>query len=168
MDAQEAALHGVLSHCAGLPEARFAPGEILIPEGPSSGLLFILVSGEVEVLRGDVQVADIAEPGAVFGEISALLGAPHTATVRAVTNVVAYRIEDAAEFLKERTEIMFHVGRILARRLTDATVYLADIKRQFADRKDHLAMVDEVLETLVQRQRPAVRAGSSLTDDDRL
>ncbi|HEX4298095.1 MAG TPA: cyclic nucleotide-binding domain-containing protein [Devosia sp.] len=155
----------VLAYCDGFPLDRFAPGDVLIAEGPPSDRMFILAVGEVEVMRGDTQVADTAIPGSIFGEISALLGGPHTATVRAVTATTAFRIEDARALLQSHRELSYHVSRILARRLTDATSYLADIKRQFADRADHLGMVDQVLDALVQRQRPAVSAGPSVTDD---
>lgn len=157
-------LSAVLAYCDEFPLDRFEPGDVLIPEGPNTGRMYILAVGEVEVLRGDTQVASIAMPGAIFGEIAALLGGPHTATVRAVTEVTAFRIEDARSLLENSREISFHVSTILARRLTDATAYLADLKRQFADRADHLGMVDEVLDALVQRQRPAVSAGPSLKD----
>jgi CRP-like cAMP-binding protein len=46
----------------------------------ADGELLVLVSGEVEVLRDGVRVAKAAEPGVVFGEMSALLGGPATAT----------------------------------------------------------------------------------------
>ena len=159
---------GVLAFCDGFPLDRFKPGEILIPEGPGLDRMYVLAVGEVEVLRGDTQVADIAIPGAIFGEIAALLGGPHTATVRAVTDVTAFRIENARSTLMDHKELSFHVSTVLARRLTDATIYLADLKRQFADRADHFGMVDQVLDTLVQRQRPAVTAGSDLKSDSRL
>jgi CRP-like cAMP-binding protein len=154
----------VLAYCDGFPLVKFKPGEVLIAEGPSSDRMFILAVGEVEVVRGETQVADTAIPGSIFGEISALLGGPHTATVRAVTDTTAFRIDGARALLQDHKELSFHVSTILARRLTDATSYLADIKRQFADRGDHLAMVDQVLEALVQRQRPAVSAGPSVKD----
>lgn len=158
----------VLAYCDGFPLDKFKPGDVLLPEGPATDRMFILAAGEVEVLRGATQVADIATPGAIFGEIAALLGGNHTATVRAVTDVTAFRIEGARALLQNHRQISFHVSTILARRLTDATGYLADLKRQFADRTDHLGMVDQVLDTLVQRQRPAVVAGSSLKSDSRL
>ena len=168
MNADDTSLNAVLTQTADLPKSSYAPGDVLIAEGPSSGLLFILIDGVVEVLRGDVRVALVAEPGAVFGEISALLGRPHSATVRALEPVVAHRIEDAETFLQMRPEIVFHVARILANRLIDATTYLADVKQQFADRADHLGMVDEVLEALVNQQAPATATGSGLADDPRL
>ena len=82
--ADEFSMQDVLRYCEGLPLRQFAEGEVLIAEGPASNCLYILVSGEAEVLRGDTQVAEINAPGAVFGEMSALLGIHHTATVRVV------------------------------------------------------------------------------------
>jgi CRP-like cAMP-binding protein len=160
----DGSMQAVLKYCDGFPLEKFKPGEVLIPEGPGTDRMFILAVGEVEVLRGATQVAGTREPGAIFGEIAALLNGPHTATVRAVTDTTAFRIENARGVLQAHREISFHVSAILARRLTDATSYLADLKRQFADRKDHFGMVDEVLDALVQRQRPAVVAGSSAKD----
>jgi CRP-like cAMP-binding protein len=158
----------VLDLCADLPVVRYGAGEVMIAEGPASDRLLILVSGGAEVLRGTTQISETSEPGAIFGEISALLGGPHTATVRAVTVVEARELKGARAALKRETPLTWFVARLLAQRLVDATGYLADIKRQFADRTDHLGMVDEVLDTLIQRQRPAVAAGSELKADPRL
>jgi len=161
-------MQAVLAYCDGLPLDRFEVGEVLLPEGPATDRMFILVSGAIEVLRGEIQVAQVDQPGAIFGEMSALLSGAHTATVRAMAPVVAYRIDNAASLLRSQNEITFHVAKILAQRLMDATTYLADFKRQFSGRSDHFALVDEVLDTLVQRQRPAVSAGSALKSDPRL
>ena len=52
----------------------FNTGETIIEEGSTTGMLFFLIDGEVEVYKDDVQIAAISEPGSVFGEMSALLG----------------------------------------------------------------------------------------------
>lgn len=164
MEPQNSSMQAVLASTVDLGKVRYDTGDVLINEGPSSGVLYILVEGAVEVLRGDVRVSLVDEPGAVFGEISALLGRPHSATVRAIEPVIVHRIEDAESFLQMRPEIVFHVARILASRLIDATTYLADLKHQFADRDDHLGMVDEVLEALVNQQLPAQTAAPVCAD----
>jgi CRP-like cAMP-binding protein len=157
----EDSLNAVLTYCEGLPEERHAAGDVLIPEGPATGRMYILREGAIEILRDGTTVAAIDEPGAIFGEMSALLGGGHTATVRAATAATLFRIEDARAFLKQRPEIGFHVAVILARRLSDATIYLADFKKQFGGRSDHFALVDEVLEALVQRQSKRKSGGGS-------
>jgi CRP/FNR family transcriptional regulator, cyclic AMP receptor protein len=57
------------------------------------------------------------------------------------------------------------VARILSRRVQLVTGYLVDLKRQFADRDDHLAMVDEVLESLVPHQGAESELGSDRYSD---
>jgi CRP/FNR family cyclic AMP-dependent transcriptional regulator len=167
MEPQSSSMQAVLAHTIDVPLHDLPAGTVLIAEGPASGHLYILVEGAAEVLRGEVRVALIDEPGAVFGEISALLGRPHSATVRALSAVRVHRIDDPETFLQMRPEIVFHVARILAARLVDATSYLADVKRQFAGREDHFGMVDEVLEALVNQQLPAMPGADARHDDPR-
>ena len=144
--------HGsVLDHCAGFPVAQFAPGEDLLDEGPASGRMFILKSGEVEVVRDGTRIITITEPGAIFGEIAVLIGGPHTATVRAVDDVEAYRIEDGPALLRESTPIAIHVARMLARRLIVATTDLTELKEQLTGRAAEVAVVDAVLGALGER-----------------
>jgi CRP-like cAMP-binding protein len=157
-----------LDCCAGLPEVRLEPGQVLLAEGGKSGKLFILIDGEIQVLRGDIEVATVYEPGSVFGEMSILLDVPHTATVKAVRPSRAYMVEDAETFLKSAPEMLRHIGALLALRLQSATGYLADLKRQFAESRDHFGMVDEVLETLLHQQKRQFSPGSDRESDPRL
>jgi len=80
---------------------------VLLAEGETSGLLYVLVDGEVEVLKGDFQVNLVSDPGAVFGEISILLGIPAIATVRAVTPCSARVVEGGDAFLQAHQEIAY-------------------------------------------------------------
>jgi CRP-like cAMP-binding protein len=158
----------ILQHCAGLPRQAFAAGEVLLDEGKTSGRLYVLSEGAAEVVRGDTVVATVTEPGSVFGEMSILLGVPHTATVRAATAGYGYVIEDAREFLASHPEIAFLIARLLAQRLNAATTYLVDIKHQFADQENHLEMVGEVLESLIHHQEAEFTPGSDRQPDPRM
>src|SRR5262245_51406899 len=141
----------VLDHCRALPELALAPGESLIEEGQRTERLYVLAEGTAEVLKGDVVVATVAEPGSFFGEMSALLGSPHSATVRAVAPSRFYVVDDAQAFFAS-PDILLAVSRLLAKRLQMVTTYLADVQRQFSERDDHLGMVDEVLDSLLHHQ----------------
>jgi signal-transduction protein with cAMP-binding, CBS, and nucleotidyltransferase domain len=57
---------------ATLPLATYQPGEIILAEGSKTGRLWILKKGAVVVARQGVEIAKVTEPGAVFGDISAL------------------------------------------------------------------------------------------------
>lgn len=140
-----------------LPRRDFAAGETIIEEGSTTGMLFFLISGEVEIYKDEVPLASTSEPGSVFGEMSALLGTSHRASVRVVEPSSFYVVEDGRQFLKNHPVVSMHVSELLARRLDALNRYLVDVRQQF-DGHDHLNMVDEVLEVLMHRQRrPPVR-----------
>lgn len=158
----------ILEFCEGLPEAQFQAGDTLLAEGETSGKLFILIDGQVEILKRGYMVNVVSQPGAIFGEISVLLGMPHMATVRATEAARLYCVEADAGFLQERSEITYHLSKMLAQRLHGVTSYLVDLKRQFEGAENHLEMVDEVLETLVNEQVEEFSPGSDRDPDIKL
>ena len=111
---------------AALPLATYQPGEIIIAEGSKTGRLWILKKGAVVVARQGIEIAKVKEPGAVFGDISALLDTPHTADVRALETSV-FHVVDAATSLQDPA-VLVHVARILAQRLNVANQTLVDLK----------------------------------------
>jgi len=141
-----------------------AAGTVLLSEGTKSGRIYVLDEGTLEVARGETQVAVVSEPGSIFGEMSLLLDSPHTATVRAVTPATVYEFTDGAEFLRADPETALVVAKVLARRLHSATTYLVDLKRQYAGHGTHLAMVSEVLASLVHQQPGEFLPGSERQD----
>lgn len=66
----------------------YAPGEVIIHEGEAGSEMFMLLRGEVRVSVRNQEVAQL-RAGAFFGEVSLLTGEPRTATVQAITEVVA-------------------------------------------------------------------------------
>jgi CRP-like cAMP-binding protein len=158
----------LLHFCTGLPERSLAAGDVLLADGVSDDALYVLIEGELEVLKGDIQIRTVTEPGSVFGEVSVLLGVPHTATVRAVTTCRVHPVEDANAFLRSHPDVTYGVAALLAQRLNSITSYLIDLKRQYEDHDDHLGMVDEVLETLTHRQRDRLDVGSDRDPDPTL
>lgn len=151
-----------------LEEVRFAPGTALIAEGDPAPGFFILVSGRVAVRKGDTEIVRLSEPGSVFGEISALLGTPASASVIARTEVTARRAADGAACLAGNPALLLHAARILAGRLVQATAYVSDLRAQFADRSDHFGLVDQVLDSLLQQQRAQAVRGPAREGDPRL
>jgi CRP/FNR family cyclic AMP-dependent transcriptional regulator len=161
-------MNALLAACRHLPPLAVAPGTVLLEEGTATGRLFVLIDGELSIVRAGVEIATVNDPGAVLGEISALLGGPHTATVRAANPARVYRIENAAEFLLEETAIVFAIAQMLARRLKSASAYLADIKTQFQDRSDHFGMIDQVLSSIVFQPVAEAAAVDDRPGDPRL
>ena len=155
----------VLEICKALPLRTFTAGETVMAEGVTDGVLYVLVEGAVEIVKGDVQINTVADPGAFFGEVSVLLGLPHMATVKALRQSVFHVAADPAGFLRSNPEIALAVAALLAKRLHFVTTYLTDLKRQFESHEGHLALVDEVLESLVHHQEPQAEPGSDRHPD---
>ena len=140
---------------SGLPKRLLAAGDELVVEGQgSTGQLFVLVSGCLEVIKnGDTVIATIAKPGAFVGEMALLLGIPHTATVRAIEPTTCCVIQEGESYLSSHPELLLAVARMLAERLHSATAYLADIKRQYSGGAASLAVVDQVLDALLHHHQ---------------
>ena len=77
MEKRERKLNKLLTH--------FQPGTIIFKEGDISNDLFILKKGKVSVRLKGEHIAEISESGTYLGEMSALLGEPRTATLKAET-----------------------------------------------------------------------------------
>jgi CRP/FNR family transcriptional regulator, cyclic AMP receptor protein len=118
----------VLSLCTEFPQIEVDAGEVLLSEGAQTGILYVLIHGEVEILKGDFLVDTISQPGTVFGEISLLLDIPHTATVRTSESSRVYKIDGAAAFLDAHPELVRELSVLLARRLHRTTSILLDLK----------------------------------------
>ncbi len=114
------------SKLAALPLQSFGAGETVFAEGTKTGRLMILKSGAVSIFKGDIEFAQVAEPGAVFGELSALLDAPHSADVRALEKS-EFHVADAAALLQDPTALLY-VTMVLARRIDAANQGLMQLK----------------------------------------
>ena len=79
---------------AALPVVTYQAGETVIAEGSRTGQLLILGKGSVVIVKEDTEIAQVTEPGAVFGELSILLDQPHTAEVRAL-EISQFHVADA-------------------------------------------------------------------------
>lgn len=145
-------MNDILWRFADLTPRRFAPGDVLIEEGRETGKLFVLKSGTVEVRREGVPVTSIAEPGAVLGEMSALLDRPHTASVVATAPVEAYGLDNGMQFLLDRPALALHVAQLLAQRLDTTTELLDRLKENAADKKRDTSLFDRLLGFLTGRE----------------
>ena len=76
-----------------LPLKNYVAGETVLMPELKTGRLLILKWGAVVVLKDSIEIARVEHPGAVFGELSALLDQPHAAEVRAVKDSQFYAAE---------------------------------------------------------------------------
>ncbi|MGH7411109.1 MAG: FAD-dependent oxidoreductase [Candidatus Methylomirabilis sp.] len=76
---------------AGIGREHFGPGEVILHQGDRGDRLYIIVDGEVEVVREEPGKGEIIlarrGPGECFGEMALVSDSPRTATVRTCTRV---------------------------------------------------------------------------------
>ncbi|MGB9054571.1 MAG: cyclic nucleotide-binding domain-containing protein [Pseudolabrys sp.] len=116
---------------AALPLEYYQTGETVLAEGSRTDRLLILKSGDVAVLKKGVEIARVSEPGAVFGEISALLDCPHTADVRALAHSQFHVVDPVA---LQDPAALFYVAVILARRIDDANQAFVELKSEIQEK----------------------------------
>ena len=114
---------------ATLPIATYQPGETVLTAGSRTGLLLILKKGAVAIFKGNIEMAKVTEPGAVFGELSALLDQPHAADVRALETTQLH-VANANALLVRNPVALLYVAAVLARRLDAANRALIELKSQ--------------------------------------
>jgi CRP/FNR family cyclic AMP-dependent transcriptional regulator len=150
----------LLAHAHGFPRRFLELGEVVLVDGESAPALFVLLEGGLRIEKAGVVIATVTEPGACVGEMSLLLGVAATADVVASEPSVVAVIDNAHATLEGDAGLPIVLARLLARRLRAMTTYLADIKRQYADHQGGLAMVDVVLDSLMQGTSKGSELGS--------
>ena len=123
----------------------FAPDETLFLEGDYSQDMYILISGKLDVYKGDKKIAEIADSGTTAGELSYLFGTKRTATVKALNNVEAIMVpaDQIKNILRKYPTIAQEITLRLARRLEETTKIMHGL-REFNDQlPDAIVMADK-------------------------
>jgi CRP/FNR family cyclic AMP-dependent transcriptional regulator len=101
----------------------------VIADGSRTGRLLILSKGTVAIVKEGTEIAKVAEPGAVFGELSVLLDQPHAADVRAL-ETSEFHVADATALLTQDPIAVLYIATMLAQRLNGANRALIQLKHQ--------------------------------------
>lgn len=123
----------------------FAPGEILFLEGDYSQDMYILISGKLDIYKGDKKIAELADPGTTAGELSYLFESKRTATIKALNDVEVIKIpaEQIKDVLRKYPSIAHEITLRLARRLEETTMIMYGL-REFNDQlPDAIIMADK-------------------------
>jgi CRP/FNR family transcriptional regulator, cyclic AMP receptor protein len=126
---------------------RFDVGEAILDQGKMFQAIWMIVRGECEVTRAcgpdeERQLA-VLDSGGVFGEMSFFQEAPHSANVRALTEVETVRLSPQAfEKLKKRNlsaayRITENLVRLLSDRLRRMDNWTCELVQESNDRQRH-------------------------------
>lgn len=118
----------------------YDPDRIIMKQGePNDGNIYILEDGSVAILINDEKVAEIAKTGVFIGEISSILKCPRTATVKTLETTIIHAYTGGIEDIIENSpSVTLKMIVQLARRLTNTTASVADLKKQFDELKQNL------------------------------
>jgi CRP/FNR family cyclic AMP-dependent transcriptional regulator len=136
---------------ADLDVVRFPAGQVLFNYGDPGDSLYVIRSGEVEVFfkddTGERIVLETAKAGEVFGELSLLDGGPRTASVVAIQDLEALRVDRANldHFLQRHPSATLDLLAAMGRRLRTSSEKL----RHTASRNVNQEMEDK--RTAVQK-----------------
>ena len=107
--------------------SHYEPGQIVFNQGDLARGFYIILDGQVQVLRyrsGVEELVATLGPGEYFGEISLLFGVRHTATIRALTTVdlLIMNGNDFTALANSSTDFRDLLGGVMRQRLSEAGV----------------------------------------------
>lgn len=111
-------------------QRTLSPGETVFDEGDPGDQIYVIQSGEVELLRETAskqRVVARVGPGDFFGELGVVLGEPRTSRAVAVntTRLIALDRETLEAMCLDQPEIAIRMIRVLVSRLIEAERRLA-------------------------------------------
>jgi phosphoserine phosphatase RsbU/P len=143
-----------------LDVVHLAPREILFQEGDTGERMYIVVSGELEILKApgsdDELILNRIQAGEYIGEMSLVTGAPRTASVRANGEVMLLSMsrEQLMDLLKRHPHLASDMVTVLSHRLdnTNAATFrdLTEKNRQLQHAIDELKAAQE---QLIEKER---------------
>ncbi len=110
-----------------------AAGEHVFKEGDPGNIMYVLMSGEADIVVGSA-VVEKAMPGSMLGELALVDDVERTATVMAVTDCALVPI-DVKRFLflvQETPNFAVHVMKVIAKRLRNMDVMLKEAQEYIA------------------------------------
>ena len=126
-------------------------GEVIIREGDLGDRFFVLLEGQVRVIKGETPIADL-DAGAHFGEMALVDAAPRSATIQALTpsKTLAIPRESFYQVLQDDPQLAV---KMLWAFVQVLTVRLRLSSSELADRMTEQEMVDR-MKPLFQEPAP--------------
>jgi len=113
-------------------QKSFGPGELIVEEGETGNGLYIIISGNVEILKGldtdNTVVLGQRKTGEIFGEMALLGEWPRTASVRSMDQVDCLGIDRwmFLTLLERQPQIGINLLQILAQRLRESDARIVE------------------------------------------
>ena len=114
------------------------PGDVILTEGADATRIFILLAGELDVIKDGDTLTTLDSTGDIFGELAALEDETRSASVVAKTKAICLAVDQKfLEHMKPKEEnALFYavlyefIAKLLARRLNATSKYLASVDKE--------------------------------------
>jgi len=110
---------------------EFRAKTVIFSEGDAADVMYVVLSGEVELTLHDEPLGMEGE-GGIIGEMAMINGAPRSATATTLTKVKLARVgrDQFREFVSSNADFSLHVMAVLANRLRAVDQYITTQFRQ--------------------------------------
>jgi signal transduction histidine kinase len=142
-----------------LTTERFKKGKRIIQEGVMGDSLYIIITGEVDVVKGkggkSEKVATL-EPFDFFGEMSLLENKPRSASIIAKSSATLLRLSknDFEELVSAHPKISFEIMKTLSARIRETDMKLiADLTKKNIELKKAYRDLKNVQDELIKAER---------------
>ncbi len=142
----------------------------ILKEGQTCNDIYILLSGKVEILKDNHQIAVIEDSGTFIGEMAILTNKPRTATVRTITNCKFYTFQGNAilDQAKKQPIVLAKLCKSLAQKLSSINTEFTNLQNQtqdtiFNDKSNgNLQLPDTTAEVKSSSNQKSLPANSTL------
>ncbi len=116
---------------------RYTPNEVITHQGDYDCWLYVILKGEVRIVRNEKEIARLDAQGGTFGELAVIDGEARSASVYAVTDTACLAIDGSfMDRLEKQEKIEFEavyyrlLSVILANRLRTTSEELSHLKQK--------------------------------------
>ncbi len=120
------------------------PQKVLLEKDSPGTHLYIIISGEVDVVDDSGQKSSKMHPGEIFGEVSLLSGDPHSNSIHTVivTQVALLSIKNFRKILKNHPSLQIFFFRLLINRVQEMALRSGNISSGMSGNLEEIAAVD--------------------------
>ncbi len=116
-------------------EEEYAPGEIIFYENEPGDAMYIIISGEIQIIEGidsNRVILATMEKGDLLGELAVLDDEFRSASAKAVDDVLLLSIkkEEFRELIREYPDLSFEIFKVLNQRIRNVNEKLQEIKNK--------------------------------------
>ena len=145
----------MLQQLSSWPLEAYQAGETVLAGGTTTGKLLVMIEGVVEVVRDGTRIAEVAEPGAVFGELGccSISRTPPMCRAGAFDLPRGGRADHPARRCHDHRPV--NVRHLEAQRLTTVNRHLVEVRARMARTDQRRRLVRG--NARQHRARPALR-----------